>query len=126
MLNTIKLALKSKNVKIKPNHSFIGFDTDKNPIIKYRTNVESIIADSYIFALGGASWPITGSDGKWINYFSSIGIETKKFEASNCGVNIIWDKDLLKYHSGKPIKNIIISCGKTKSTGEVVITDDGS
>ena len=125
VLNSIKLALKNKNSTIKSNHSFIGFDKNKNPLIKHERNIETIIADYYIFALGGASWPITGSDGKWLNYFSSIGIKIKEFEASNCGVNIKWDENLINYHTGKPLKNITISCGKLNSTGEVVITNYG-
>jgi uncharacterized flavoprotein (TIGR03862 family) len=125
VLNKIKSALKTQKVNIWPNHNFIGFDKEKNPIIKNGNETETILADYYIFALGGASWSITGSDGKWINYFNSIGIETKEFEASNCGVNIDWDKNFISSHSGKPVKNIVISCGNINSTGEVVITDYG-
>lgn len=125
VLNKIKSALLKKNVKIRTNSSFIGFDSNNNPIISNMNKSETVVADYYIFALGGASWSITGSDGKWLKQFNSIGVETNNFEASNCGVNINWDDNFIKYHSGKPIKNIIISCGNMNSTGEVVITDYG-
>ena len=125
VLNNIKSALLNKKITICPNSSFIGFDNNGSPIISNGSKSKSIIADFYIFALGGASWSITGSDGKWLKHFNSIGIETKDFEASNCGVNINWEEEFIKYHNGKPIKNIVISCGKIKSTGEVVITDYG-
>ena len=125
VLNKIKSALLKKNVKIRTNSSFVGFDRNNNPIISNMNKSEAVVADYYIFALGGASWSITGSDGKWLKHFNSIGIETNNFEASNCGVNINWDENFIKYHSGKPIKNIIISCGNMNSTGEAVITDYG-
>jgi len=98
----------------------IGFNEMGNLPISLRDKLEEI---SQINTLKLVS--TQGSDGKWINYFKSIGIETKEFEASNCGVNITWDKKLVNYHSGKPLKNIVISCGKMEATGEVVITDYG-
>ena len=125
VLNKIREKLLSQNVKIKQGYEFVGFDDERNAIINYRGESKSIIADFYIFALGGASWSITGSDGKWKNYFEDIGINTIPFEASNCGVNIKWNDHIIKNHTGKPLKNISVTVGETTRKGEAVITNYG-
>jgi len=77
-------------------------DTD-SPFTKTYT------ADYCILALGGASWPQTGSDGLWVNMFRENAIHTLPFLPSNCGINIEWPPYIRQFHSGKPLKNITIS-----------------
>ena len=125
VLNKIKEKLLSQNVKIKQGYEFVAFDDDKKAIITHEEKSKSILADYYIFALGGASWSITGSDGKWKKYFEDIGINTIPFEASNCGVNIKWDNHIIENHAGKPLKNISVTVGGTTCKGEAVITNYG-
>ena len=125
VLNKIKEKFYSQNVEIKYNHEFIGFDENKNIKIKFKDETKIIIADYYIFALGGASWSITGSDGKWTKYFKQIGVNIIPFESSNCGVNINWDNHITENHEGKPLKNISVSIGGTTLKGEAVITNYG-
>ena len=125
VLNKIKGKLNSKNVKIKYDCEFIGFDENQNVIIKSKGEAKTIVADYYIFALGGASWSITGSDGKWIKYFQEIGVNIIPFESSNCGVNINWDKHIVENHEGKPLKNISVTVNGNTLKGEAVITNYG-
>lgn len=70
-------------------------------------------ADFAVLALGGASWPLTGSDGKWVEMFHGHGISTLPFQPSNCGVNIDWPLSVREFHSGKPLKNLVISVETT-------------
>ncbi len=69
-------------------------------------------ADFAILALGGASWPLTGSDGKWVEILQQNGISTIPFQPSNCGVNINWPDSVREFHTGKPLKNLVISVEK--------------
>ncbi|MEE9429566.1 MAG: TIGR03862 family flavoprotein [Melioribacteraceae bacterium] len=124
VVDAIKKKLLANNVQFLTIHKFISFDKSTKPIVEYNNEQKIIDADYYIFALGGASWKITGSDGKWESMFNSIGISTLPFQSSNCGVNINWS-DNIKIHSGKPLKNIRISIGNLLSKGEAVITDYG-
>ncbi len=125
VLNKIKTSLVKKNVEIFTNQKFIYFNKDFKPIVRYNNKAREVIADFYIFALGGASWSITGSDGKWTKAFREIGIETIPFQPSNCGININWSENIKSFHIGKPLKNIQISCGNNTASGEAVITEYG-
>ncbi len=90
------------------------------------TEGEMIIkADYALLALGGASWPSTGSDGEWVRMFSENNIQTLDFEPSNCGLNISWPDSVKLFHTGKPLKNISISINDKVSRGEALITEYG-
>lgn len=125
VLKNIKKALLKKNIKIYTEHKFQGFDKNFDAILTNEDRSFSLKSDYYIFALGGASWSKTGSDGKWLNLFEQIGVPTKSFEPSNCGVNICWPNNIVNHHIGKALKNIEISVNGLKSRGEAVITEYG-
>ncbi|MCF6270951.1 MAG: NAD(P)/FAD-dependent oxidoreductase [Melioribacteraceae bacterium] len=125
VLNAIKNKLNSQNVKFEYESEFVGFDENQCIKMNFNGKLKTLLADNYIFALGGASWSITGSDGKWKKYFEEIGVNTIPFESSNCGVNINWESHIIKNHSGKPLKNISVSVGGTVNKGEAVITEYG-
>ena len=82
-------------------------------------------ADLCIFALGGGSWKVTGSDGSWLKEFKKNGIKTKTFKASNCAFQVNWKAPILDKFAGKPLKNISITCGNKTQKGEVVLTQFG-
>ena len=121
VLNAILKTLKDKGVIIKYNHTFSNWDQHNNPII----NDKPIQTDYTVFSLGGGSWKITGSDGKWLDNFSKRGIKTKVFEASNCAYQIDWNSNFIKNHEGTPLKNIAISCNNKTQKGEAVLTRFG-
>lgn len=125
VLQKIKDRLIQKEIQFHFQHEFIAFSGDKKPIVKYNGSEEVIIADKYIFALGGASWSVTGSTGSWLNIFEEIGIQTIPFQASNCGVNVEWPADFVKLHSGTPLKNIQITCQDFTLKGEALVTEYG-
>ena len=125
VLDAIKHSLEVKNVKIFTNCKFSGFDQNARPVISNKSEKYSLNADYFIFGLGGASWAITGSDGKWLNIFKDFGIKTKPFQSSNCGINIHWESNILNFHIGKPLKNIAIKFGQNTFKGEAVITKYG-
>jgi len=81
--------------------------------------------DLCVFALGGGSWKVTGSDGSWLNKFEVKGIKTNVFEASNCAFQINWKEAVLHKFVGKPLKNISITCSNKTQKGEVVLTKFG-
>jgi uncharacterized flavoprotein (TIGR03862 family) len=121
VLNAILEVVKQKQVQIKSKHTFIGFNEDGLCF----NNEITVKADLVAFALGGASWAKTGSDGKWVNVFKEKGILTKPFQASNCACKVDWESTFIKEQAGKPLKNISISCNGKTVFGECVITQFG-
>jgi len=81
--------------------------------------------DRIILALGGASWPQTGSTGTWTKILTRAGIRINPLVASNCGWETDWPPAVLKEAEGLPMKNLIASAGKTSIRGEIVITRYG-
>jgi uncharacterized flavoprotein (TIGR03862 family) len=125
VLSKIRAKLIDQGVQFHPEHELVGFDNDRHVIL--RNNNQEVIhkADYILFALGGASWPKTGSDGSWQTIFESMGIVTNPFQSSNCGINISWPEAVRQYHAGKPVKNIRLSVHDFNVLGEAVITDYG-
>ena len=83
------------------------------------------IEGAIVYALGGASWRVTGSTGTWLPLFREAGCETETFEASNCKFLVDWPTDFLSAHEGKALKNTRFSCGSLHTLGEAIITRDG-
>ncbi|MGR7812916.1 NAD(P)/FAD-dependent oxidoreductase [Lacinutrix undariae] len=121
VLNTILKHLKNRGITIKYEHTFLGWNTHNSPII----NNTAITTDYSVFALGGGSWKVTGSDGSWIDTFSEKNSVTQPFKASNCAFKINWSSNFIKKHEGKPLKNIAIACAEKTQKGEAVITTFG-
>lgn len=127
VLNAILSELKRKNVQIKTNHSWKGW---KDNELLFETNEGILISIAIgttitIFALGGSSWKVTGSDGSWTNYFSEKGIEITPFQASNCAYEVKWKEEFKTIAEGKTLKNIAIKCDAKERKGELVITKFG-
>ncbi len=125
VLNKIRSKLVNQGVKFNLKHEFTGFSDDGGLLIKEADKSFELKADAYIFALGGASWPVTGSDGEWSSKFEDIGICTLPFVPSNCGIDIAWPDSVRSFHAGKPLKNIQVSINNKTEKGEVLITDYG-
>jgi uncharacterized flavoprotein (TIGR03862 family) len=85
----------------------------------------SLIADAIVLALGGASWPETGSDGKWPVVLAAHGIEITPWQPANCGWEVDWPAELLSRAEGLPLKNLTVRAGADSVSGELLITRNG-
>jgi uncharacterized flavoprotein (TIGR03862 family) len=119
VLNAILDVLNKRGVNIQYQHNWTGWNSNGDLVFNASTAVKS---EYIIFALGGGSWKITGSDGTWLDLFKNQGIEVVPFKASNCAYRVNWRSDFMDKYEGTPLKNITISCGDKKQKGEVVIT----
>lgn len=125
VLNKIRAKLMKQGVQFLTQHEFVGFDNHKH--VTFNNQGQEIVheADYILFALGGASWPVTGSNGSWRAIFGPLGIATLPFQSSNCGINICWPENIRQNHAGKPIKNIKLFTNDFEMKGEAVITNYG-
>ncbi len=125
VLNAIIDKLRDNKVKVHYNYELIDILSHGEPVFKHSDLSSAITADIVVFALGGASWKVTGSDGKWIDILNKAGVETVEFEPSNCAFEVDWSNSFLTQNEGKPLKNITtFKSGKTVK-GELMITGFG-
>lgn len=123
VLKKITDSLLDRGVTIYLNHRLTGFTGKKQKVsdgeMRFTFDIHEsgleehrevqYVADIAVLALGGASWPLTGSDGKWVEIFNHNGISTLPFQPSNCGVNLDWPTAVKQFHAGKPLKNLVIT-----------------
>lgn len=125
VLTAILKVLKQNNVVIKTKHEWKGWNDKDELVFENNGQPINIKTDITVFAIGGGSWKVTGSDGSWLTYFEERGIKTTPFQPSNCAVKINWNKEFIAIAEGKSLKNILIKCGDKERKGEVVITKSG-
>lgn len=87
---------------------------------------ETVIgADAMILALGGGSWPQTGSDGRWTETLAAAGVAVGPLSAANCGWEVAWAEGLADRLEGQPLKNVVASVGSQEAPGEIMLTRYG-
>jgi uncharacterized flavoprotein (TIGR03862 family) len=104
------------------DHQLIDFDPLQLSL--HFQNNTSHHFDALIFALGGASWEKTGSDGKWQALFQSKSIACLPFHASNSGI-VLDALDGVKEFEGEIIKNCAVFSKVVRKEGDLVITKYG-
>lgn len=119
--------LKEQSVTFTMNHRLCALDPGRPHRLRFDTpnGPRTEEADAVILALGGGSWPNTGSDGKWIQLCDSLGVMTNPLTAANCGWAVDWPSRVLEKFEGTPLKNLHLRAGAEEATGELIITRYG-
>jgi uncharacterized flavoprotein (TIGR03862 family) len=131
--------LRKQGVSFRPRHKLTGFRQTSEvaataPIAEHPlwaatfstpTGEVSVQTRTIIFALGGGSWPQTGSDGGWVKLFSDAGIPVTPLTPANCGYEVDWPASFLIQAEGLPLKNIAVCAGNESVAGELLITKYG-
>ncbi len=125
VLNAIEDVIKKNNGSLYYNYEWKGWDNDQLIFQTSDKHTLNIKTDIVVFALGGASWKVTGSAGDWTAYFEKKGIQTHPFYPSNCAYKVTWKEGLISKTEGQALKNCEFSCGHLKRKGEAVITRFG-
>lgn len=86
---------------------------------------KSAAHDTVILALGGATWPETGSDASWVPILNELGLGVHPLKPANCGWDVNWNTDILDVAEGHPLKNLTVSAGGVSVQGELLITKTG-
>ena len=124
VLNAIQSIIKKNNISIYNNYEWQGWKNNQLVFLK-NNELKFVQSDNVVFALGGASWKVTGSNGNWATYFKEKGIQINKFYPSNCAYKIKWNPEVINNIAGKALKNCNFYCGETHKKGEAVLTDFG-
>ena len=78
-----------------------------------------------ILALGGASWPRTGSDGAWVAPMEAAGVRVTPLRPANSGFRVPWSAVFAERFAGTPLKNVALTAGGRAVRGEAMITRTG-
>ena len=118
--------LRELGVGLHVRHRWLGFvgDTGLRFLDEAANEEFTIEPAATVLALGGASWPQTGSDGHWTSLLAAIGVPCQPFVPSNCGAEVAWSA-FFREKVGRALKNIALRCGDQTVRGEIMLTDYG-
>jgi uncharacterized flavoprotein (TIGR03862 family) len=120
--------LRKQGVLFRSGHPWSGFRAvDDRFSLSFLSEGKEVTRehDRVILALGGASWPDTGSDGSWVPLLEGLGVRVEPWQAANCGWDVRWTEEFLRVAEGVPLKNIHASAAGRQVAGELMITRDG-
>jgi uncharacterized flavoprotein (TIGR03862 family) len=120
--------LRASGVEFRTGSRFVSLARETNGWRAEFENVGgkfSLSTGAIVLALGGASWPDTGSDGRWPAILTAQGVEITPWQAANCGWNVNWPAALLARAEGLPLKNLTVRAGGESVAGELLITRHG-
>lgn len=110
-------------VRIRTRHrltalgTVLTFETPDGPL--------DIRPRATLLALGGASWPRLGSDGRWVPLLEGLGVAVAPLRPANVGFAVAWSDVFRQRFAGAPLKRIALACDGATARGEAVITQDG-
>lgn len=113
--------LEEANVKVKLNSKVTNILMNKSKIVAVEiNNSKKIYADNFIFATGGASYPLTGSTGECFKLLENIGHTIVKLKPSLVPIEI--KEEFIKELAGLSLRNIGLVI---KSNNKVVYKEQG-
>lgn len=122
--------LRAQGVRFHVNQQWRGWNEDGTLAFATPAGDIGVRADATVLALGGASWPVLGADGRWLPVLAARGIDIAPLRPSNCGFDIGWSAHFAQRHAGDPLKPVILHwndhAGRAQQRqGECVITQYG-
>ena len=119
--------LRASGVHFAMRHRWTGLRAGARWQLDFAGEGDRVItaeADAVILALGGGSWPDTGSDGAWTAILEKLGVALAPLQPANCGWECAWPPAVLAL-AGQPLKNIAACAGDCAVAGELLVTEYG-
>lgn len=118
--------LEGLGVTLHTRHRWLGWDEQGALRFLRGDGTETTVAPrATLLALGGASWPRTGSDGAWTELLAARGVDIAPLRPSNMGFEVPWSDHLRERFAGQPVKSVGLAFGDRRLKGEFVITETG-
>lgn len=125
--------LRVAGVRFHPRHRWIGWsDVPAGIGLRFDTpqGERSRCVDAVLLALGGASWPRLGSDGRSMALLAQRGVSIAPFEPANCGFDVRWSEHFRMRFAGQPLKTVVLSFTDAggnvhRRQGEFVVSGQG-
>lgn len=85
-------------------------------------------ADAVLLALGGASWPELGSNGRWTGWLQDLPV--RALRPANCGFEVDWSEHFSSRFAGAPLKPVVaryvdLAGVEHAQQGELMVTAQG-
>jgi len=123
--------LRASGVRFHRHHRWLGWDADGALRFAVDDDGErSVQAQAAVFALGGGSWPVLGSDGAWVPAFAQRRVDVAPLAPSNCGFDVAWTPHFASRFAGQPLKPVVVEWPDEggqpeRRQGEFVVTANG-
>lgn len=122
------------HVRFLTRHRFEGWDADGRLHVTSHADATDVTddagdglgaVDAVVLALGGASWPGTGSNGGWTAALRERGIAIAPLEPANSGFLTSWTPSFAERFAGFPLKNVAVAFDGRSVRGELMVTELG-
>ncbi|SDZ98034.1 TIGR03862 family flavoprotein [Variovorax sp. YR216] len=126
--------LREAGVQFHMRHRWIGWEDASAPTSRLRFGAPGgdvvVSHDAVVLALGGASWERLGSDGAWVPWLASRGVDIAPLVPANCGFDLPWTPYFAERFAGMPFKSVAVAFTDTQGRrfarkGEFVATATG-
>ncbi len=122
--------LRKAGVRFHFRHQWLGWGDDRALLFATPEGEIALNPDATVLALGGGSWPVTGSTGAWVQVLRQHGIAVAPLKPSNCGFNVNWSAHFRARFAGEPLKSVVLSFSDAqgepfRQQGEFVMTGTG-
>lgn len=81
--------------------------------------------DVVALALGGASWPGLGSNGRWVDFLTECGVAVASLKPANSGFRVDWSETFRSKFEGQPLKGVALDFAGRTVRGEAIVTSMG-
>lgn len=78
-----------------------------------------------LLALGGASWPRVGADGRWVGALTGVGVAVSPLRPANCGFAVAWSERFVERFAGTPVKGVAVAVEGRVARGDAMVTRAG-
>jgi len=122
------LHLRELGVRFCMKHDWVGLEVLSDSIqVNFLHDGAPLSAcyDAVVLAMGGASWPQTGSTGSWVSILENLGVDIVPLQSANCGWECTWTPETRALIEGKPLQNLHVSANGHTHTGELMVTRYG-
>lgn len=127
IIKALTREIEKRGIEVRYDTCVRGIKTENGRVISLVTDKGPISGDYFIITGGGASYPITGSDGSMLSYLKKAGIKVNDFKPSLIPLTV---RESVKGLAGVSLRNVsfTLSEGKKvlyKDQGEMLFTHNG-
>jgi uncharacterized flavoprotein (TIGR03862 family) len=117
--------LDATGVRLVLRHRWTGWDDNGCLLFAIPEGPETIDVRATVLALGGASWPRLGSDGRWAEILAAKGVAVSPLRPANSGFVVAWSDIFRDRFEGQPLKGVALTFGEKTIRGEAIVTRGG-